>query len=1254
MIDLNNSINNLTCVKISNELSAIGVSDNVTIANSLFTDFLTRTPQKNHSRDWFVRETQLIKGRIRQFIPKISEVSLEFLCRKIARIEKSFYHVEASSQFSKKETPIPIAIFSDFDGVDHNGAIISFLEEAFLHGYPCITSRTLFTNTLQAPNVKKRKTMSADLLRLIDKKYLIFTNGPFLVFLPVTFNPYLSLEQRLWRLDLAPERLTQISIKETQVCEREYSSVDLFKALFSDRSAYDKLFWIAGHGGSDSPAGLLPENYSKLLDWMNNHRCKGLIVTSCLSGGHSSLLHLPHVSFPVILRSIGDFPTTGIVRTGMETSKSTELLQHFSESTAKAGTGIQRDIRRLIALEEVNSSTVTPNSVQVYVPSSPGFRTIPHTNNVVALTHTKYQTFRLRREIISVPEVLQVFLLVVELPIKFTSSAPIFLSMIPGTSNHFFSEIITEKTTPKEFLKGVFATHKNWTLEVVKVFFIAKLSSSATIWHQVFVDLKTGEYGYREGDGYYFGNLNNDDAPTKISGSSYFLLWSEAKASSTPAVKAVQAATAGQQTQNQVDLALTGSSFWGDRLIDWQEYAPFLDREKIKLTEIDVLSTKTRDWNLSERDVAHLVAYIVHHNESLACAYLERSNISPSLTDLSGYPLIIHAARDNHIEFLRLLLKLKVDVNQKNASTGNTALVLALQRKSKAFIKLLLDQEAIDVNIRNLSGVAVFASAGADKELFEMCRISQGKLNFDLDGTTTLGPLARAFIAGDIQQVEMYVEAGANLNVLSEGELLLCHALMISPQLVDKLLKMGANPYEEVDKATIPILYGIEHSSSDIVDRMLEIELPQSNREKMARMIFLAALRSGNEKKIRAAMKLKPMLLSNDVDHYKHSNDPFNFCPCRDEQSSLVEGFKKLVLFGHDDLLKELCCNGLINLGLIFTLIKKEKIDQEWRLILIKKILELISDPNQGLQIALEVNPAELNIQPYLLDFVDKGANVNAYVEAPYTTRFAKIVALGSVEVIKLSLERGATVFSFNPDSDAIDAWKAGQQRTQNQAEIQSLLQQYGEIQARQLLETAKHLPDKNQALQYIIMFDQELVDREPYIRQCVEAGGDLNTPMERNFETVFAGVVRFGSIVFLEWCLNHNAKVYPQALSCNEQPMQAVSHRKKDQEAANELLNRFGKMEMQNSIGVMLDQAIANSNINFLTVYVAQNLQYLCNKGTMPLIFGAIASKKPEVVAAVLKNKAYLDSTYNGQSPLEFARTIGDSKIIELCLSGD
>lgn len=1264
MINLTTSLNKHTCTKIAAELSTKGLANSSDVAEVLFQNFLSRNPEKNHSKEWFKNETQLIKGKIKQYFPEISDINLEFLCRKIARIEKSSYHVNTSSQLPKSETITPLAILSDFDGVDHNGAIISYLEEALLYGYPCITSRTLFTNALQAPNVKTQKTISADILRFIEKKYLIFTNGPFLVFIP-TPHANQSLEEQLWRLDLEPERLTQISIKDTQECGKGYCTIDQFKALFSDRSAYDKIFWIAGHGGTNSPAGLFAENYIQLLDWMNKHRCKGMVVTSCLAGGNSSLLHLSRVKFPVILRSIGDFPTIGTARSRsqMETTKSTELPQLFAELIERPRAYTNHDIRNLIAIDEANSALVTQNTVQIYTPSPQGgFRTIPYSANILALTHTKYRTLQLRREIIAVSDALQVFLLMIDLPVKFTGSESKLLSMIPGNAHHFFAEISFAKITHKDFLKGIFSLQKNWGLDAIKVFFIAKLSSETNVWHQVFFNVKTGEYGYRDGDNYFFGNLNNDNAPIKVSGSSYYLLWVEAKAASIPEGRAVQVATSAQQEQVQVDQALEGSAFWGDRFIDWQEYAQFLNPEKIKHIEIEELSQKTQAWNLSESDKAHLVAYIVNYNENLACAYLELSDVEPSLSDMSGYPLIINAARGNHLQFMRLLLKLKVNVNQQTPSTGNTALVLALQRRFREFVALLLDQESIDVNIRNLSGVAAFTWAGSDGELLQMCKTRQPDLNFDLDGKA-LGPLATAIFCGDIQHVEMYVQAGANLNILSDGELLLTHALMAAPQLVEKLLKMGANPYKMIDNAVIPIIYAMEHSSSKIVEALLTIEIPQNDKDKLARRIFLEALRSGNENKIRAALKLNPTLLSNDPSHLKHFSNLFELCPCKEEERDLVEGFKKLVLFGHQNILKELCDRGMLNLRIIFDMIDCEKNDQEWRLILLKKIIELTNDPNQGLYMALRVDPAFLDTQPFIRNFIVGGANVNARfepydtrllgttnvsakVEPLYTTKFAKLVTFGSVELIKLGLDRGATVFSF---PRGVDAWQSVRLRTQEHDQVLTLLKQYGTIQVTNLMNRIMLLADKNQALQDIITLDQELLDREPYIRTCVEAGGDLNTPLNGDYSTVFAAIVSFGSLEFLEWCLNHKAQVYSAKFIPGQYPIDVAKQRKNDSEAALELLNKFNKADMQLQIGLMLDQAIKESNVVFLEQYMSMNLNYLCNNGTMPLIFGAIASMKSEIVAVVLKNKANLTPTYNGQTPLEFATVIGNQKILEL-----
>jgi hypothetical protein len=466
---------------------------------------------------------------------------------KIERIQKQLMRMQDSIQKSEiplekpnlQKADIAMAIFCDIDSPDHNGAINSFLQNAMDHKVPFITSKSTLLG-LQRSNAREAinsyDNMETELWKN-QKDWHVFQqidaqgHEGLLVFLPRTQTNGLTDEEILKAFDLNSDgSLKKISFNQLVIPSKNKIGVDSILNLFSQEPKKTKLFALAGHGGIGKPGGFSVEHYKQFLRLAEQQKCRGLTLTSCYSGGESTLLHfdqkdqekdsktstmVPKVKFPVIARSIGDFPT----QSGHEAEKDISLyFKELNDLLSHPGGETAPQLGKMFKkVEQERGKYKTPvNLVQVYFPPSAdspgGFQTVGEGGKSYSLTFAKMRNEQILKsrvdgEGIKVTQCkfLELHPLVVELPLIWKGVNPIILSSIAGNAHHYIKELQIKDQNLEEFLNVNKTFYKDSEIGVQKGFIIEKLVTKDKIYNNVLVSINEFDFTccYRENNKAY-------------------------------------------------------------------------------------------------------------------------------------------------------------------------------------------------------------------------------------------------------------------------------------------------------------------------------------------------------------------------------------------------------------------------------------------------------------------------------------------------------------------------------------------------------------------------------------------------------------------------------------------------------------------------------------------------------------------------------------------------------------------------------
>jgi hypothetical protein len=353
---------------------------------------------------YFVDDTKIEayakEHSISEVIPKLKELGadkrqISFFCQRVLEIAKG--EDLPVQQPLPSVAPTMIHFFFDIDEQDQNGATTSFLANAIETNSAIVTSRFIFQGTNQ-----KDVSISIPMEKMVENDYDIYTNGPYLVFVPKSLGA--TEQERLKKMDLKQESITKITLEEAWKKKEDSPTLEQFKSLFKENGDQPKLIHIAGHAGTEVLAGMNQKHYLQFLNWIKNQKCQGMLLTTCYSGGNSSKLHLPQknpnksdapapVSFPVIVRSIGDF----LVYSKQDADKDTQKLMNQLQSFWQKGKNqtVAKTKRMVTEFEKEFPRKIATNQIQVYFPSasdSPGgFRALGESGLSDVITYASSQ-----------------------------------------------------------------------------------------------------------------------------------------------------------------------------------------------------------------------------------------------------------------------------------------------------------------------------------------------------------------------------------------------------------------------------------------------------------------------------------------------------------------------------------------------------------------------------------------------------------------------------------------------------------------------------------------------------------------------------------------------------------------------------------------------------------------------------------------------------------------------------------------------
>lgn len=1097
-------------------------------------------------------------------------------------------------QISKDEEPVVIEIMSDIDYDDHNSSILDRFNSSIESEHITITTRSLFRGARD----EEVKQHEKDVLPTIDHLYDIYSRGSFLVFVPKKLG-------KVENLDLNPSALKRIELGEAWKQTEEKHDIQCLNEIFTDQPQRDKLIYIAGHGGVGTPGGMYAEHYKEFLQWAEAQKCKGLLVTSCYSGGESTLLY--QTPFPVLVRSIGDFVTHGQQSAEEDPrlffSKMSQLLKTPGGLTVKR-------IKKMVQGVEAGKKKSFNNLLQVYFPHSAespvGFRPVGEGGESSNVTFTRYRKEEIEKGhlLISNKTYVELHPGYIECPIVFEGSDGQFLSMIPGAAHHLLAQVTLAEMTPLDYLKKSADFFNSSDFRTPKTLFFSSLTGKGEKLDQVFINLTTGERGYRNGERYFL--WYKDQEPVEVSPLRYLLRWHATKSCSTPKADAIRSATGGQQGVREVENHLVQPEFWADQ----QEV---YDKYKVLLHDMptDMLLAQVSEWNLTKQDTASIVHHLLSSNrEEAACALYQ--TLPCDSRGENGSPLIIAAARAKCVKFIKLVMENKGDLNLTD-SAGKDCLTAGL--KCPELVDLLLSKDStFNLEAKNPKGNLFYFNAALEnsetlKKILEKKLPLNVKVNYK-GKTRTL--LDYAVYFEPLEQVRLLLASGADPNYVDNYHSPLSIAIIRGDrEKIALLLQYGANPFKKDPNGQYPICQAMKRSPFSVVEDLFQSfdkctqNMPEEKKKELLTEILFEAILSGEEEKIDLVL-----------DHNASYPDTLDF----ETREDMIRGVVRLLLFGNRDFFKEMDQR--------YQLSKNDAADLTKGLS--PDLLISILDETWDLSAVIETASVLKNIdEPSRQKIISKALQLGANIKgSKYVTQAA---SKGNYACARFLIEQGADVDHEIANYGDIDLIKFVWQRAKpplllwqlTDSDVKSekkelykwLIEQGADVNTVYNDTTPlRHIVIKDDKKMYDLFMEHASKEtslenlakaalggwskeKEEIVKDLILRGADVNS--------FFPAVVEFGSLDLVKWCVDKGAIIKNGALF--EAALQ--------KEATFKYLVENGADIKQ----IPMIKVIQNGDLELLKYCLGLGVSDLKKEIKMAL-FSAIESGKPEVLDLVVQ----------------------------------
>lgn len=632
----------------------------------------------------------------------LENTDTELLHHRIDQVQESILQTNAS----KLKSPIP-AKLAVILGSDHNTALMLMVHHNLYERVPFIVSYSI----LCCSDLEKEEDQTK--FRDIFQHYFqrpIFTNAvpDWQIYLQVDqtygdqFLICLPKEIQLEDLDLKPPeesgtKLVPITYEEVLKGPHDPYQFEALEPLLSGPATHDKLFSIHAHGSIGQLLSLNQNQIHLIMSLLENQRCRAADFGTCYAGGQSTLQllsqdsEMPAPSFPLIVRSIGDYSTySGQIDDRLAPffkELETVMRQHAGETGAA--------FRKAIMKFENESVKRPVNQIQVYFPQGKqarqGFRSINESATSASVTIHTLRKAQVAKSPLSFNHIahLTIYPTAIDAKIAITGPSPALLSTIPGQARHAIQEIEMKESTFLEFMNAQFAFYEN-EVGVNKAFFIEKMVCKDGVYEKVIVlceEKRAPRILYqRNGRHYLAVEKKKPITPFK-----WAVETSRAYRITKPASEALRLATAGQQSVEDT------AARWITHPFQGMDEPCNLD----SLPQLSEPKARTLFRQLSSASRAHFLFHLATNGRVDLAEKLIKSSDIPFDTVLPSGDTLLHIAiRVGSTAMFDVLMSQKIDINAQGAS-GNTPLHLALGMKNVDFAKELLASKEIDTTKKN-------------------------------------------------------------------------------------------------------------------------------------------------------------------------------------------------------------------------------------------------------------------------------------------------------------------------------------------------------------------------------------------------------------------------------------------------------------------------------------------------------------------------------------------------------------------------
>lgn len=754
------------------------------------------------------------------------------------------------------------AFICDIDCDDFNGSFHTALQQIIEDGIPFITTRTILKNSGSknsrlSDHLENQFFMKKGLQKweIYEQKHL--ESEGFLVCIPESFYPHLSSFDKLDYFGFDPDVLKPIPLEDAFKSRIKNYTFKPFIDLFTGLGKEAISFYLCGHGGSGYIGGLSKDNFMQFTSWLNNIKCKSLIISSCYAGGKSLLnlwkpavqsfdLEETPIKYPILVENIGDL--TSFMDTSFSFKKVLNAITSGLNATpSKQLFAIQQNLKNLSRIPHCSH-----NNFQIFFPHSgptiSGYKAIDEFNEGFVLNYNKIKA----RQLNSFKKKIRAYFLLelekklylnvqfIPLPILFKECNPLLISLIPGNANHFFHSIYLEKIALVDYWKNVASFYEEGDLDASKAFFINKVKNGKQTYKKVVFHQHKKESFllYKKKENFF---LKKGEIVSLITPFQFYLYSQEIMLATNPDPTALKVASGGHEIFENKENDFFSSFEKEEEQITQLRKTPPSVWKRTSLTTSEIIDFIFYLTNEKDKNLTFITTILIHYE------------IDPNSKNFQGVPLICRFVEKNLGSCVFLLLKKYDDIklNVKHPLYFNrTSLAISLQNRSTYLSNLLLKQPNINLNETEDYGIPILARAIMND--FPITSFKDIPLITDVFIDNQHSLLSWFISMGLVKEAKRLLDMGANPNYGKPNGMEVA-LLKDEMDLVELMVKNKGDPFKGQNG---PFIEVILHGSQSALNYLIELPTLDLNTENSRGINpLLAALIKGDEKLIESLIK---------------------------------------------------------------------------------------------------------------------------------------------------------------------------------------------------------------------------------------------------------------------------------------------------------------------------------------------------------------------------------------------------------------